>query len=161
MFRPVSIREPRRAPWLLAGLVLASALTIGGPALAAAALAPSHVGWVEYVKALWPVIVVVAGLILTGLLLGLATRFTTVKAFAAQQLTVADHAGKIVDHETRLRLLEQDCDAKPSRQDLGEEVAELGERMRGVEVGISGLSSQANTTNTYLQTLIQRGLSGS
>lgn len=148
----------RLASMLVLMFLVASFFLPAARAATNVADADQPISWVDYVKALWPVFAVVAGLILTGLLLGLGTRFTTVKAFAEMSERVGKHSARLDDHETRIKLVEQACASPPTRQELSEEIGELSERMRGVEVGMDGVRGAVNTTNTYLHSLIERGL---
>lgn len=139
-------------------LFAAIAFLAASPAIAGGAGQPQPLQWVDYVTKLWPIVVTTAGLLATGMLLALATRFASVKALTDLATTVADLKISKEGHETRICALEQTASQSPTRQELQDEIAGLGERMRGVEVGMDGLAGQLRTANEYLHTLIERGL---
>lgn len=110
---------------------------------------PVH--WTELVRALWPVLALVGGLILTSVMLALTTRFATVVALKGLDFRVSKLEEFRTAQEATLSVL-------PTRQQLGEAIGELGERVAGLESKMEGVGGQLNTTNTYLHTLIERGL---
>ena len=121
--------------------------------------APGRSGsWVSFFHQIWPVVVTVTALLTGAVLLGLATRFATVSSFKELTKKVEKSRNDLDDHETRLKMVERHCSEPPTRVELQEDIAELSERMKGVEVGMQGVNSQLGTTNTYLHTLIERGL---
>lgn len=67
---------------------------------------------------------------------------------------------KMVDLDKRTALIEEDCKAMPSRQNLQAELSSLSQRMRGVEVRAEAIGDHLRTQNEYLHTLIERGLGG-
>jgi len=65
---------------------------------------------------------------------------------------------KMAEIDRRIALVEQECEAMPSRQNLQVELSQLSQRVRGVEVWTESTSKQLETLNSYLHTLIERGL---
>lgn len=120
----------------------------------------SAVEWSDWIRAIWPILVVVVGGICTGIYLGLAMRFPSVSSFNRLKARVDQLEDDRIDDAARIKRLEELCSAAPTRVELQEDIAELGERMSGIEGEMKGVSAQLGTTNTYLHTLIERGLGG-
>ncbi|WP_160299135.1 DUF2730 family protein [Sphingomonas sp. SRS2] len=119
------------------------------------------VAWSDWIRAIWPILVTVIGAVGAGLYLGLAMRFPSVSAFNSLKSTVYGMKDQQTKDEGRLKRLEELCGETPTRIELQEDIAELGERMSGLEGEMKGVGQQLGTTNTYLHTLIERGLKGS
>lgn len=120
----------------------------------------SAVGWADWIRAIWPILVVVVGGLCTGIYLGLAMRFPSVSSFDRLKARVDKLEDERIDDAGRIKRLEELCSAAPTRVELQEDIGELGERMAGVEGKMDGVHDQLRTTNTYLHTLIERGLKG-
>ncbi len=116
------------------------------------------VSWPDWIRAIWPILVVVIGAIGTGLYLGLAVRFPTVAAFQQLKNRVDTMERETSDIGSRVKRVEELCIAAPTRVELQEDIAELGERLSSMEGEMKGVATQLGTTNRYLHTLIERGL---
>lgn len=116
--------------------------------------------WLEYVKALWPVVGGVAALLTLFGVLWLRTKFTPLEDHRqiASKVSALETAGAA--HEERLRSLESYANQAPTRQELQDDIGKLAERMAGMEAGLRGVSKELHTTNSYLHSLIDRGLQG-
>ncbi|WP_156347252.1 hypothetical protein [Sphingomonas sp. Leaf5] len=119
-------------------------------------------------------------IILTAGILWLRSQFPTKGELEAVRVDVATKiAGserrltdKLEEHEARLEagsrkmaeldkrtaLVEEECKQVPSRNTLQSELSHLAQRIRGVEVQGQAANDQLSTQNTYLHTLIERGL---
>lgn len=118
----------------------------------------SAVGWADWIRAIWPILVVVVGGICTGIYLGLAMRFPSVSSFDRLKARVDKLEDAQIGDDAKIKRLEELCSAAPTRVELQDDIAELGERMSGIEGEMKGVAGQLGTTNTYLHTLIERGL---
>lgn len=103
--------------------------------------------WLEWFRAVYPVIVSIISLAGFGGVLWLGTKFA-----AKTQVERIDL--KLIEHHTRLALLEDHIEAAPTRQQLHEEIGGLAERMSALETGIKGMGRQLDTANNYLHSLI-------
>jgi hypothetical protein len=65
---------------------------------------------------------------------------------------------KSADHEGRIKTLEKSGEEPPTRHSLNNEITKLIGVVGRLESAVSGLASQAQTTQTYLHTLVERGL---
>lgn len=114
-----------------------------------------HVAWLDYVKALWPVVVGLSALLSSVVVLWLSSRYATLKSHG-------DLVEKVSKHGDRITKVEELCAQTPTRQELQEDIAELGERMSAVETqvtsGFEGMRDQQRTTNDYLHLIIEKGL---
>lgn len=125
--------------------------------------------WWELVRTLWPVFAVLAGLASGGIVLGLKSMFASTAAHNSHDDRLCLVETFVIEQKTALGIL-------PTRQQLGddirkqserivetreeilEQVGDLGERIAGLEAGMTGLADQSKTTNTYLQMMIERGM---
>jgi chromosome segregation ATPase len=120
--------------------------------------------WLEWVRAIYPIVVMLVSLAGLGIFLWLATQFVTrrdsdkAKATADNRLAILEEHR--ASHETRLKLLEEHVDASPTRQELHDEISELAARMSSVETGLKSIGKQLDTTNNYLHTLIEKAMPG-
>lgn len=136
----------------------------------------------EYIRTLWPIAVVLLPFITATGFLWLQTKFPSKGDLSqAKEALSADIAAtekrlgnKIDEHEQRLNdgskklaeldkrcaLVEDDTRSMPSRQNLQIELSTLSQRIRGVEVWTETTSKSLDTLNSYLHTLIERGLGG-
>lgn len=108
--------------------------------------------WLEIIRTVWPIAATITPVILLCGFFWLQTKFALKK-------TVDDLDKRVDEHEVRLKSVELECAQVPSRQSLQVELSNLSQRMRGVEVGCEAMGRQLNTTNDYLHTLVERGLS--
>jgi uncharacterized protein YlxW (UPF0749 family) len=120
--------------------------------------------WLEWFRALYPVVVTLVSLAGLGIFLWLASKFVT-KVDHEQAKTKADTKFSVletyrIDHETRLKLLEELVEASPTRQELHNEISDLAERMSAVEAGMKSIGKQLGTTNNLLQTLLENAIQG-
>jgi Protein of unknown function (DUF2730) len=116
--------------------------------------------WLEWFRALYPVVVTLVSLAGLGIFLWLASKFVT-KADQDKALNrVAVLEAHRSDHETRLKLLEELIEASPTRQELHNEISDLSERMSAVEAGLKSIGKQLGTTNNLLQTLLENAIQG-
>lgn len=127
----------------------------------------------DYVKILWPIASVLTPVLIGIAMLWLRSQFA-LKTELASKVDRIDgdisNLGKrldsknalqdasIIDHETRLKLLEQECQTPPSRHALAIEMSEVKARLSGVETSVKGISKQLGTTNDYLQAIVETGL---
>jgi hypothetical protein len=109
--------------------------------------------WLEWFRAVYPVIITLVSLAGLGVVLWLGTKF-------AAKTTVDKLSEGQASHETRIQLLEEHNIASPTRAELHEEMSGLGQRMAGVESALKGFSKQIDTTNSYLHTVIEKALGG-
>ena len=136
--------------------------------------------WLEYVRTLWPIALVITVFLAGVFALWLRSGFATKLAFDALTKTVgdcatkesmsdlttalakntADHQNDRIDHDLRLQRLEELIETAPTRQELQKDIAALGSRMSGIEKGFDGFSKQLSTTNDYLHTLIEKAIPG-
>lgn len=140
-------------------MLLAATAATSCAAPAFAAPAQPGISWPEYVRAVWPVMAAVVGLMAAGALLALGTRFAGLAAFDKLKSRVLVLEGHSASHAAKIARLDELALSSPTRLELQEDISALAERMRGVEGGLGGVRDQLHTTNTYLQTLIERGLS--
>lgn len=112
----------------------------------------------DWIRAFWPIAMVGGGLVITGVLLALGTRFAPAAAFNALRSRVDKLERDCTVLDLRAGDLEKVVVSSPTRLELQEDIAELGERMKGVEATLAGVGTQLGTTNTYLHTLIEKGL---
>lgn len=139
---------------------IALALTIAAASAAPALAATEHsdIAWTDYLRATWPVIAAAVGLIITGAVLALGTRFASIGAFNKLKSRLVALEGHRANHDARIVRLEEIAVTSPTRQELQDDIGSLSERMRGVEAQVSGLNARFETLNDYLQMLIERGL---
>lgn len=120
--------------------------------------------WLEWFRAIYPVLVTLVSLAGLGLFLWLATKFVSRKdndkAKAAADSRFALLEESRTNHETRLQLLEEHVDSSPTRQELHDEIGGLSARMSAVETGLKAIGKQLDTTNNYLHTLIEKAMPG-
>ena len=133
-----------------------------------------HVFWLDYVKALWPVVVGLSALLTSFVVLWLSSRYLTLAKFTDYRDDAEAESDKMLEvqrgHEARLVQVELLCAQSPTRQELQEDIAELAERMGGLEtglrVGLEGVRKQVEDTNTrvattndYLHLIIEKSMS--
>ena len=114
--------------------------------------------WLEYVRALWPVVVALSLLISSVFVLWLSSRYVTkavVDGVTAKLVSFELDLGK---HDVRIRQLEDQFASAPTRQELQDDISRLSAEMEGVKTGQLGIQNQLKTTNDYLHTLIENGL---
>lgn len=138
--------------------------------------------WLQFIQAVWPIIVTVVSVASLVLLLWLKSKFPTKTDLAEAEKRISgridDHqarldtgSDKIADLDRRVAVVEEDCDSQPTKNDLNQGQAVLAGRVSGVETAVRGLErqvegslrsveKQVGTTNEYLQILIERGLAG-
>lgn len=106
---------------------------------------------IEWFRAAWPVIASLASILSILGMAWLSTKFAPLNKHEALVRTVDDHT-------TRLRVLEEHLEASPTRQELQEDISELGERMSGVEAGLRGMTGELRSTNQLIHTLIDKAI---
>ena len=111
------------------------------------------IGWLEWFRAVYPVLVTLVSLAGLGCVLWLGTKF-------ASKASVEELGRTRADHETRIQLLEEHNDASPTRAELHAELSALAAQMSGMQSSLTGVVNQLNTTNTYLHTVIEKSLGG-
>ena len=109
--------------------------------------------WLEWFRAVYPVIVTLFSLAGFACVLWLGSKFASKNA-------VDKIADTVAEHKTRLALIEGHIESAPTRQDLHDEISGLGERLSAVETGVKGMNKQLDTANDYLHTLIGTALGG-
>lgn len=123
----------------------------------------------DYIRTLWPIAVVLIPIVLTAGLLWLKTQFSTKADLAATEARIVavveehktrldDGSRRMADFDKRIALVEDDCEASPSRSELMQQNTVLSGRMSGVETSLRGQERELSTLNTYLHTLIEKGL---
>lgn len=124
----------------------------------------------EYIRTLWPIAVVLIPVVLTAGFLWLKTQFPTKADLIATEARIVadidehkarldDGSKKMADFDKRIALVEDDCEASPSRGELLQQNAALAGRMSAVESSLRGQERQFTTMNGYLHTIIEKGLS--
>lgn len=127
--------------------------------------------WLEIVRVLWPIAVVLTPLICASGFLWLRTQFVTKQDLDTAKDQILEeiekhetrlNAGseKMADFDKRIALVEDDCESAPTKGDLNQGMSVLAGRMTGVETGLRGVEKMLGTANDYLHTIIQHGLSG-
>lgn len=116
----------------------------------------------DYIRVLWPIASVLTPVMIGIGMVWLRSQFATRADFTKELAKIAadfrEGSNKFADHDARLRMVEQDANRPPSRHELHTEMSRLGARMTGVEREVSGIGRQLSTTNDYLSTLVERGL---
>jgi hypothetical protein len=64
----------------------------------------------------------------------------------------------MADFDKRIALVEQECDATPTKGEVNQSIATLAGRMSGVESSLRGVERILATQHDYLRTLVDRGL---
>lgn len=127
--------------------------------------------FLDYVKIFAPWASVFTPFIFTAVVLWLKSQFVTKTEAAAARTEQAterlrvdgcfdSNARTLTDHDRRIALIEQSVAAPPSRHDLQQDITSLISRMSSVESEVRSVGRQLGTTNDYLSTLVERGLSG-
>jgi Protein of unknown function (DUF2730) len=114
--------------------------------------------WLEYVRALWPVVVGIS-LFFSGIVgLWLSSKFVAKPSLDA--ISTKLDAAKLIaaDHSARLLHLEESFQSAPTRQELQDDISNLSARLSALEAGQRGIEAQLKTTNNYLHTLVENGL---
>jgi len=107
--------------------------------------------FLEWVRALWPVVSSITPFILLGGFYWLKTQFVSQQDF--------DELDEKIDlHHERIGRLETEGQSDPSRADLNRMQSELSQRLSGVEASVKALGHQMATMNSYLHTVIEKGL---
>lgn len=130
--------------------------------------------WLEIIRTFWPVIASLTPIIFIGFIVWLRSQFVLKSELETERQRINAAAAKadleghdrrigaaeigLLEHGARLRAVEQECERAPTRNGLQVELSNLGQRMRGLEVGVEAMTRQASTTNDYLHTLIQKDL---
>ena len=119
--------------------------------------------WLDTIRELWPVITALAGIAVVIATLWLRSKFTPIedhRGLAKRVGALETHASGI---DERVKHAEALLTQAPTRQELQEDIAALGARMTGVEaridMGFDSINTRLATTNDYLHSLIERGLS--
>jgi hypothetical protein len=112
----------------------------------------------EFVKVLWPIASTITPLILAAGFLWLRTKFPSREEVEKLSAKVEQLDGKLDDHEVRVGKIEFDQKSEPTRADLNRVQTALGERIGGVEATLRGMGQQLGRIDTYLHTLIDKGL---
>lgn len=122
----------------------------------------ARLSWLEFIQILWPIASVITPVLLATGLMWLRTQFATKAEMAARAADLAAkqeaHGKAIDDHETRLRLIEQDAGRPPTRHELYEKMSDVAGRTGAIEASLEGLEKQVGTLNEYLRTIIERDL---
>lgn len=125
--------------------------------------------WVDYIKYGWPIITGVAGFLVIVGAMWIKTNFVTRAEHRADRQAAEERERRIAEHDQRLSLLEAYQKQPPTRHDLGDGIAEVGERISKIEAIVEGIDKRVNreldsigeqlrTFNSYLHTLIDKGL---
>ena len=126
----------------------------------------------EYIRTLWPIAIVLLPFVCATGFIWLKTQFPTLADLKGTEQRITD---RIEEHEERLdtgsrtmatldkrtALVEEECRQAPSRQTLQGELSAISQRTRGVEVEVQAVGRELSTLNSYLHTLIERGITGS
>ena len=116
--------------------------------------------WLEIIRTLWPIAVVITPLVIAAGFLWLKTQFSTKVDWNQHEVRLDEGSRKLADLDKRVALVEQDCEASPSKSDLNTGYATLAGRMSGVESSLRGLEKQLSTQNGYVHALLEKGLKG-
>lgn len=112
----------------------------------------------EWVRALYPVAASLISLVAAIAVVWLSSRFVSWPKFSALNADMERLRLQVTEHGRQIRHLEEHAKESPTRVELQDDIAQLSARMAGVEVGMRGVSNQLSTTNSYLHTLIEKGL---
>ncbi len=123
--------------------------------------------FLEWLRAIYPVLVTLISLAGFVLVLWLGTKFASKKDVEqinakldglASKKSVTELCGVVDSHDKKVALLEQSINAEPTRQQLHDELSVLASRMSGLEQGVRGMGDQLRTTNQYLHTIIEKSV---
>jgi len=118
--------------------------------------------WMEYVRVIWPIASTLTPLLIGFALFWLRNQFALKTELAARAAELAAHNAlqddKLAGHETRIVILERECASPPTRHNLNERLGQVAERLSSLESGVAGLNTQAQTSNDYLQALVNEGI---
>ena len=114
--------------------------------------------WLDYVRALWPVVSGVSAALLVLIGLWLRSKFTPIDDHRALAVRVTEAESKAKAQSTEIEHVKTQLDVAPTRQELQDDISNLGSRMAGVETAIRGVDKRLETQNTYLHSLIEQGL---
>lgn len=121
--------------------------------------------WLEWFRAVYPVILTLISAVGFVAILWLSSKYLTrVKYDADGALHDEKHqliSRTLEKHETRLAVLEEHAEASPTRQELQDDIAQIAQRMSGVEASVRGMSSELRSTNQLIHTLIDKAIPGS
>jgi len=134
------------------------------------------VDWLRFLQVIWPIALGVVTIILGAGFLWLKTQLATKAELkeakgeaekAIQELEgevrslEKDIAGrfergsrKFADHDTRLAVVEKECDGAPTKADLTQMISVLAGRMSGVESSLKGVEKQLGTQHDYLREIL-------
>jgi hypothetical protein len=127
------------------------------------------VTWLDYIRTLWPLAVVLTPLVTGAGILWLKTQFPTKKDLQDVETKILREieghderlgagSAKMADFDKRIALVEQECDATPTKGEVNQSIATLAGRMSGVESSLRGVERILATQHDYLRTLVDRGL---
>lgn len=127
------------------------------------------VDWLKFIQTFWPIAVTLLSVVSLAVLLWLKTQFPTKADLkSAEEAILArvekhdarleEGSKKIASLDTRLAVVEDDCESAPSKNDLNQGLAVVAGRVSGLEASVRGVETQVKTQNGYLQTLIEQGL---
>jgi len=114
--------------------------------------------WLLYIIDLWPILSSITPVILLAGFYWLRTKFPTKEDFDALAGKVAQLSVDQVKCSDAVEQLKLEQDDPPTRLELLEHMAKLSGRLHAVEATTAGIAKQVDTSNDYLQILIERGV---
>jgi hypothetical protein len=122
-----------------------------------------------YLQVAWWIVITITPFAVAGAVAYLRTQFPSKSdldaaekrlgaKIDAHERRLGDGSVKLAELDKRMGQAEQDRAAEPSRYSLREEIAELADRVGGLEGSFKGLERQLATTNSYLHTIIEKNL---
>ncbi len=114
--------------------------------------------WLTILIKLWPIASTITPIILLAGFLWLRQKFPSKEDFEALKVNVDKLKVDQVATTNAIKELKDERDDPPTRVQLMAEMGDLAERVSAMEASFHGISSQLNTTNNYLQILIERGV---
>jgi H+/Cl- antiporter ClcA len=114
--------------------------------------------WISLLIQLWPIASTITPVILLAGFLWLRQKFPSKEDFDALKLTVDQLKTDQAKTSETIKELKGERDDPPTRVQLMAEMAVLASRVSGMEAGLEGVRGQLETSNDYLQILIERGV---
>ncbi|PHP19549.1 hypothetical protein CG471_11865 [Sphingobium sp. IP1] len=122
--------------------------------------------WVSLIIKLWPIASTITPIILLAGFLWLRQKFPSKEDFDSLKRTVdalqidqVATKNSLEATNSAIKELKADRDDPPTRVQLMAEMAVLAGRVSGIEAEVKGVGKQVETSNDYLQILIERGVS--
>ena len=115
--------------------------------------------WLDILSTLWPIAATITPVLIMGGFFWLKTQFATKADFDRHAENTTDLRAELIRIDGRLTALQNDMESSPTRADMSKQMARFGERLGRLEASTEGLGRQLATTNQYLHTIVEKGLS--